>query len=69
MNITKNKHMHKENSLLVTSGEREMGRVGWRQGIKRYNMYQIRMYKVNKLQGYTVQQGIYIYSIFYNNSK
>ena len=60
VNITKNKHMDKENSLLVTGGKREMSRAGWRQGIKRYNIYQICMYKVNKLQGYTVQQGIYI---------
>lgn len=47
MNITKNKHTDKENSLLVTSGEKEMGRAGGQWGIKRYNMYQIRIYEVS----------------------
>ena len=53
-----------ENKLVITSGEREMRRGRIRLGELRGTNY---LYKIGKVQGYTVQQGIK--PVFHKNYK
>ena len=57
MNITKQKQTHRENKLVVTSGEMAWGRSKIGKGCEEV---QTTRYKINKLQGCNVQHKKYI---------